>query len=122
MRTKEQKAQDMMIYLEKTSKHIFKNGKGEFFALVKNAEGTYDAHFSTQIEPVKWEAISRYLKYYESDPVAYVKNYFFPQSNSDDKLLGKRSVKRSKVDSAFLEKIGRSFLKIEKPVEELVEA
>jgi len=104
MKTQEQKTQDMKNYLDKTSKHIFLNGKGEYWALVKTSEVNYRT--VTAKETRSWEQLSAYLKYYQNDPKAFFQNQFFPMYlRTGDRSGVFTAIKKNKVDPDFLKLI-----------------
>ena len=103
MKTVVQKQHEAKVYLQKTSQHIFVNGKGEYWALVDKGDGKYSA--VTAKETRSWEEINKYEKYY-ADKKAFYKGMFFPEES----VYTKRdyvyiAVRRRRVDPAFLELI-----------------
>jgi hypothetical protein len=103
MRTAEQKQQEAKVYLQKSSKHIFINGNGEYWALVDKGNGNYST--VTSKETRTWEEINKYARYY-SDLKRFYKGRFFPEATPQhmrDRVY--TAIRRSRVDPAFLELI-----------------
>lgn len=121
MKTVEQKEKEAQVYLAKTAQHIFVNGKGEYWALVPDGNGNFKS--VTGKETRTWEQLSKYANYYK-EKKAYYKDSFFPKENPYHKRDNVyQAVRRSRVDPAFLELIGKAYPKpVEVHVSELVEA
>jgi hypothetical protein len=105
MKTVEQKQHEAKVYLQKTSQHIFMNGKGEYWALVDKGDGKYS--WITGTETRDWETINKYEKYY-TDKKAFYKGVFFPVHLLLNRENVRMAVRRSRVDPAFLELIEKT--------------
>lgn len=90
MKTQEQKRQDVVSYLKKTSKHLFLKENGEFFR-VKEVDGKFKI-LVNEI-PLKDIDLDTYMRWYPQDPKQSIKRLLF-SNNHKMKSIPMKALKR----------------------------
>jgi hypothetical protein len=79
MKTQEQKQQETISYLRKTANHLFMKKDGSLYRIVED-----EGKFWEMVNEVRGKNpidLDFALKYYSSDPKAFVKRRLFPQGH-----------------------------------------